>query len=353
MQQLVNADPPAMWRAAGGGASARPHMARAALPPAPPPRTARVAYFIASHVNPDQVVRLVRACRSGSPGSRVLLHHDANVSKLDPKALGPADDIDVLPARPDVGWGAFSMCAMVLGHMRWLMEHRDVDWVYYLSGQDYPIKPLTEIERFLTGTRHDGFIAATPVEQHPWHVGAMRYLYGHAVVPKFLGWRGLKALIDRHAGRRVAAGAMPRVYCAPGDDFFVGLRNPPGSPFRAGFRCYKGSNWWTLNRRAIEYMLRFLRDNPAFLRHYRRVPFAAGESMYTTILRNNPRLSLVVDDNKRFIRWTRPETGHPDTLGSADVPAMIASGKHFARKIDSRKDPRILDLLDDYIGAHA
>src|SRR5688572_16974040 len=79
-----------------------------------PPKTAKVAYFIASHVNPAQVARLVGACRSGSPESRVLIHHDYNVSNLDSKTLGRLGNIDFLTGQPAVQWGMFSMCAMVL-----------------------------------------------------------------------------------------------------------------------------------------------------------------------------------------------------------------------------------------------
>jgi hypothetical protein len=86
-----------------------------------PDKAVRIAYFIASHVNPAQVARLVRACRSSSPGSRVLIHHDHNVSNLDPKTLGPPDNIDFLTGQPPVQWDMFSMGAMVLRHMRWLL----------------------------------------------------------------------------------------------------------------------------------------------------------------------------------------------------------------------------------------
>jgi hypothetical protein len=54
----------------------------------------------------------------------------------------------------------------------------------------------------------------------------------------------------------------------------------------------------------------------------------------------------------RFIRWTGG-SAHPDVLRASDFPAMIASGKHFARKIDGRVDPELLDLLAAHLGERA
>jgi hypothetical protein len=96
-------------------------------------------------------------------------------------------------------------------------------------------------------------------------------------------------------------------------------------------------------------MVRYADSHPELIKHYRRVGFAPNESFYPTILRNNPSLNLVTNDHRRFIRWSHPETGHPDLLTSDDLPEVFASGKDFARKIDSRKDSRILDLLDERV----
>jgi hypothetical protein len=97
-------------------------------------------------------------------------------------------------------------------------------------------------------------------------------------------------------------------------------------------------------------MTQHAEQDPKLIQYYRRVQFAPNESFYPTILLNNPELNLVANDHRRLIRWTHPETGHPDVLSSADLDAIISSGKDFARKIDSRKDPKILDLLDEQIG---
>jgi hypothetical protein len=313
----------------------------------------RVVYFIASHVHPEQVVRLVRACRSGSPSSRVLLHHDYNVSYLDPQTVMGFGNVDVLAAKCAVHWGGFGTCALVLRCLRWLLDHHEFDWVVHLSGQDYPLRPLADIENELAQSVHDGYLLADPVEDREWDVGPARYLYQYYKVPRVRGWRTLRHWVNRHEAAWLAAGKLPLARVVRTQKSFrLGIRSIRG-PFRDGARCYKGSSWWTLNRRSVEYMIQQAEQNPGLIRYYRRVGFAPNESFFQTILLNNPTLKLVADDHRRFIRWSHPETGHPDLLISADLSEMTTSGKDFARKIDSRKDPRIIDLLDSHLGVSA
>lgn len=318
-------------------------------PEQPPVRPPRVVYFIASHVNPDQIVRLASACRSGSPESRVLLHHDYAVSKLDPKQLEAIGNVDLLPAESAVGWGGFANCALAMRCLKWLVAHHDFDWVVHLSGQCYPTRPLADIEQELATCGHDGWVRCTPVEDLKWEVGPMRYLYRYYQLPKIKGWSRLRSLIDAHAQRRLDAGKLPRAWVSREKSFRVGVRLRE-RPFGNKFRVFKGSTWWTINRRSVEYLLKTIDEHPELIRHFRRSQFASNESMFQSVLCSAPHLNIVRNNEKRFIRWSHPESGHPDMLGVEHFADMIASDAFFARKIDSRKDSQILDLLDRHIG---
>lgn len=316
---------------------------------------ARVVYLIASHVHPPQVARLARACLSGSSRSRVLISHDYNCSNLDADAVRAIDPdrIDVFRGRTKIDWGRFNQQMPVIHSLEWLLKHHEFDWVVSLSGQDYPVQPLARIERFLTDTPYDGFLDAKPVDACSWLDGAQRYYYQYYAPPKFRGWSKLRDLIRARAERTRAAGGEPRLLIPQFLDdgkFRVGYR-PVQSPFRDGYKCYFGSCWWTLNRKSIEHMMRVYRERPEIERWYGRVLFAVNESYFQTLLLNNPDLNLVTDDEKRYVGWQdHHHTGHPDVLGSKDIPALIASGDHFARKLDERKNPAALDMLDEHIG---
>ena len=315
---------------------------------------ARVVYFIASHVHPPQIERLVETCLSGSPASRVLLHHDHRVSTIDRERLTKSGRVDFLePDTDEALWGAFGMCRMVSRCMRWLREERDFDWVVYLSGQDYPIQPIADIEAFLSKTEFDGFIDALPIEQRSWVLGQQRYAYQYMELPKFIGWRRLRASLKRRSDSAVRHGRTPRWIIPQEKDrgFRIGWK-PRESPFSADFRCWMGASWWTLNRRALSEMLDSETRRPELARYYERVQFAPNESYFLTLLANNRSLNLCTNDNKRALNWSNAATGHPDTLRVADLGWLLDSGKHFARKFDARVDALVLDQIDERI-AHA
>jgi hypothetical protein len=315
---------------------------------------ARVVYGITSHVNPGQVLRLVRTIRASSPGAFILVHHDWNVSPLDTDAVRAVGECHVIRGATRVDWGRFNMLYPTMRSLEWLVDHRDFDWFVLLSGQDYPVQPLAGIERSLASTPYDGFVESTVVERASWLVGPSRYLYQYYELPKFRGWQRLRHFIDCHAQSMRARGRTPRILIPGRKDpgFHIGIR-PLDSPFGGDFRCYVGSAWWTINRRCVDYLVRTWRRRLDLHRHYIRTLFAATESYPQTVLRNNRQLNLRNDD-VRYVGWNdHRETGHPDVLGAKDFEAITTSGDHFARKFDDREDGRILDMLDEHIGVRS
>jgi hypothetical protein len=317
-------------------------------------QSADVVYFVASHVNPEQVARLVRACRSGNPRSRVLIHHNEQVTHLDPSLVQPFGNVDFLPESTDTAWGTFAGCEMVIGGLKWLLENRSFDWVVYLSGQDYPIRPLPQIEQALAESHYDGYLEAKPIEQCQWHIGILRYAYRFYRPPRFPWWDRVTRRLKEYADAQIRSGELLPPFVVPSrrHGFQVGVR-PLRSPFSAEFRCYFGSAWWTLNRRSIEAMVRNYDRRPELARHYRRSLFAATESLFATLVLNDPALKICTSTGKRFVSWNNPETARPDVLRMCDLPRVLASDAFFARKFDATVDPEILDRLDQVIGITA
>ena len=69
------------------------------------------------------------------------------------------------------------------------------------------------------------------------------------------------------------------------------------------------------------------------------------EAFFQTIL-SGSGLSFVNDDG-RYAKWGHAGAQSPEILRSADIPAIVESGKYFARKFDIGVDSGALDLLDD------
>lgn len=295
----------------------------------------RVVYLIISHTLPDQLLRLCSVLRCGSPGARIVVHHDERRSQVDLAGLATLGVERIAPASP-VEWGDFTHLALHVRCLRWLLERHDFDWVVLLSGQDYPIRPVSQIERSLAqaSTPFDALIEATPCPRPRWRGRwdefALRYHYRWhplpASAPRLVAWARPYVRVRRMPVRPLVG--------------WPALR----SPFENGFVCHTGADWFTLSRTAVEVIDRSLRDRPELLRYYRRTLFPT-ESCFQTILANDASLRLS-PHHRRYLVFDPRNTIHPQVLGCSDLDAMLASGADFARKFDAAADPLVLDELD-------
>lgn len=330
----------------------------------------KVVYLVASHTNPEQVVRLVRALKTGNSASTVVIHHDYSKSFLDPRTFEGMPDVWIIDNYVAVKWGNFSMIRMKLHALEWILAHLEFDWLVFLSGQDYPIQPLTQIEYFLETTSYDGFMSGVPVEstipcgpvECPKVSSAnrqctdcmMRYYYRYYEVPGLPHWdklpTRLRIILSRIQKYLVKAQSPIYIRSFPfakdKPKTMMGIRSLWG-PFSADFKLYKGSQWFTLNYACIHYIHQYIEANPRLVNYYERT-FFSEESFFQTILLNQAALKIV-NNNKRLIRWQSARSSSPDILKKQDFDYIIASDHHFARKFDPNVDAEILNMIDHYI----
>jgi len=272
----------------------------------------RIAYVILAHQLPEQLVRLVR--RLDSPGALFLVHinrrSDDAIYRVARAGLAELDNV-VFLRRHKLYWGAF-------GHVRATIEGLDelyrrsaqFDYVALLTGQDYPIKPASAIERTLAQSGGRSFMA---YDRLPGGLadGMERITYWHS----------------RRIGR-------PRGWH---------LRLPIRRQFPQQLVPYGGSSYWWLSREAVDYVRSFVAEQPRFYRFFKHVD-VPHEIFFHTILLNSPLRDSVVNDELRYVDWTRKPM--PAIFGVGDLELLRRSPKLLARKLDSTVDAEILDLID-------
>lgn len=281
-----------------------------------------VVYVVSAYKLPHQLVRLVRQLHE--PDATFFVHVDrrspAAVHVEVAEALAGLDRVHLLESH-DSPYGGF-------GHVRATLkglaaaERLDVafDYVILLTGQDYPIKPAAERAVRLGAAGGRSFLAHTALPNPGWHGG------GRDRVERWHVRVG-----ERHV-------RFPNRF-AP-----VPLRRRiPG-----GLRPFGGSAYWCLSREAAAYVLRFVREHRRFVRYFRTVD-VPDEVFFHTILLNSPLRDGLVNDNLRYIDWSRLPA--PAILGVDDFDAIIRSNALFARKFDVTVDPAVLDLLDGHADA--
>ncbi len=294
-----------------------------------------VAFLVTSHRAPSQVLRLVRALREGDDTS-VVVRHDQRRAALGAQEVEEAGG-RLLADGHDVAWGDMAYVEMVLGALRDISAREDPDWVVMVSGQDYPLRPIADLERHLAESPHQALLydcwaldlsGAPPPARGEFY---RRYRYRHYRLP-----RRLAVACSRALGPLAYARVMP-----PGLPDLLGLR-APRHPFGAGLECMVSADWLMLERRAIRSVLDFGRSNRRAMRHYRRTVLPT-ESLFATALHADRSIS--VGEAPRLVRF-RPGATHPDLLGEADVAELLTSGRLLARKFDEEIEPGALDALD-------
>jgi hypothetical protein len=313
----------------------------------------RVCYYMQTHTRPAQILRLVTLIKEGSPGSVVVIDHDASRVPLDASLFRSLSDVHVLNGPG--GYGDFSHLDRYFAAVDWLdAQGIAFDWLQNMTGQDYPLRPIAEIERVLADSGVDGYLQYAPVhpERTPpgadWGAGPefrlckpfdthMRFDYRHYRVgrPTRAKQQWLRPIM-------IINFLQPWVRVSLGFSTF-GLRRK-STIFDDDFICYGGSFFCVLSAPCVRYAREFARDHPDVVAYFRTMP-APDEVFLQTVLVNSGKFRLV-PDGKHYIDFSRSHNNHPKTLGVADLPAMFASGAHWARKFDPSFDPAVFEVLD-------
>lgn len=314
----------------------------------------RVVYLIQSHKSPQQIYRLINTIKRSSSNSVVLVIHDATSCDLDESCLSHLSDVYILKLYQKGGRGDFHMNQTYLDGVEWLAHHNiEYDWLINLSGQDYPVQPLHEIEATLSRTECDGFLHHFElfVDSAKNGIGAEegrnRYLYQY--------WRSGVYLPPSNTLFYKAFNRFGLIFNRIQplfrmswhfDGLMFGIR-ALSSPFNENFVCYAGSYYCALSKPCVQYLHDFAKQHPALIRYFKRT-CVPNEIFIQTVLVNSKQFKLV-NAHKRYLRFADCHAGSPHTLTIADYETMTQGDRHFARKFDIEKDSEILDRLDERV----
>jgi hypothetical protein len=303
--------------------------------------TPTICYHIQTHAHPRQIVRLVSTLLRADPTGIVYLSHDRAGCALPASLLrNPAVQVSL-----DIGGrGRFHNVERWLKGARWLRDNRNVDFVVTLTGQDYPIRPLSDLHAALSASG-DGLMEYFPVlgpgGNWPVREGRTRYLYS---------WHDLLRLTPTAKNRLRPLlllnylQPLLRVNVAY-DSLRLGIRS--SSPFHDGFTCWGGSFFTNLSWRSVEHVLAMC-GNPEVMTWAQR-SLLIEEAFFQSILISDGRFAFE-NRSGRYYDFSQGAQGSPATLTADDLEAAISSQQFFARKWDPNRSDEVLDELDRVIG---
>lgn len=305
------------------------------------------AYVVLSHASADRIAHLVGAIRRSSPGSWVLVAHDARVT---PPPSFDDERVHVWTHGLATDWGSWELVEATLGGFRRAREAVDPDLVVLVSGQCHPAVDLATWERELVATGgwqgQSRAVAYLPRWGRAHGVGdekVTRYSYRW--------WRA--PLLDRLLRRK---GPLARVLWAiahrtepavslrnveRGRGAYIGVRRAR-PPFTDAAPCQIGSQWVALDRTGLDQVLTELAPGAPLERVYRHTIIPDESALQTVLARHRPpAVACTVSHRLPEDRQLSAEEQLRD---------IEESGAPFGRKVEDFADPSVVERFDRLSG---
>jgi hypothetical protein len=297
-----------------------------------------LAYCLSVHKNPEQVKRLMDALYT--PKDFFYLNifgadsHKKQEEWMNYLKLFEKSNV-FFSFKYSQSWGTIDLVNATID----AMEHfSDSNYSYFinLSGQCYPIKPISSIKETLSKNKCS-YIAYDKMPDYckyakdkkiycpPNTKFHYRFEYCYYPIPNWNIIQFLKRLKNIRKDANIFF-KIPRM----------------NKKLLCSLELYKGSQWFCLHKDHVKYILRFLKDNPEYIKFFSTV-LISDEHFFQIILLNSPLKSQIINDNLRYIIWNKRS---PEILRIDNIIDILKSHKLFARKFDINIDNTILDAID-------
>ena len=262
----------------------------------------RHAYILLVHENSEFVLELLQVLDFHL--NDIYLHIDKKWTDAPIPAFRNVvsnSNLIISSTRHDVKWGSGSVVQAELDTLQLAHDHGQYGYYHLLSGYDLPVLGIDEIHAFFDG-KTESFMDIDTVlstEQYlrysRYHFRFLYFLPG--IFNRINMWVQKQLRIDR-------------------------LKHLPKPLVKPAY----GSQWASLTEEAVEILI----NNRRLIRRISRCTHIPDEFYKQTILLGYGL--PISSDNKRYIDWSEFKP-HPKSLVMADLPAITASKKFFARKI--------------------
>ena len=286
--------------------------------------TLQIVFALLAHSDPQLVARL--ALTMTETGHRIVVHYDAKASDrafdLLRAALGDRTDRVCFARRVRVGWGEWSVVQATLNCLDAIEAAGwEPDYVYLMSGMDYPIRSSGELEEFLRRNKGDEFIESVPSDSVKWvKSGPQRERYQYRW---YFNWRDRPNLTQNMFSLQRRLGLRRR---------FVREMTP-----------YLGSQWWVLTWTSLKQIMRLARE-PDIVAFF-KTTLVPDELFFQTLIRGLVPDFRVIGCPLTLYQFT--DYGYPVVYHADHLDYLTRQRFFLARKMSSH-DMSLRGLLDPY-----
>lgn len=285
--------------------------------------TSSIAFVMLAHKDPGQVARLVSRLHPNP----VFVHVDTKAPAAVYDALKELEQdgsIHLLP-RFRTGWASWGLVEATLGGLTAAEAVPGWSHLFVISGQDYPLWPISRITQFLAERPADSWI-------HQARIPVPARRIGDADGGEGRIRRWTLTVRGRH------------------------LRMPVKRALPAGLIPHYGQQQCCISEPLVRTILAEDSLQPELRRFFRHTQ-APDELMLPTLAMSSPLADRVSDDNLWYMDWSAGGP-HPKVLTMEDYDGLARHArdggdmcgpspvKLFARKFDERVSRDLLDRID-------
>ncbi|WP_418554670.1 beta-1,6-N-acetylglucosaminyltransferase [Hominenteromicrobium sp.] len=280
----------------------------------------KVAFLMQCHKNPKQINLLLKALKH--PQVDVFIHVDSKNENIR-EDIEKNDGVYLLPKKDcvDVQWAQFSQVKATLNLLNAAISRGGYSHYFLISGQDFPIKSIGEIVKFLSERKDENFIDC-------------------ALIKRFEKRNDIyfpRMVIGRRIWQKILKGIL--VYSTGGwnQTFSIIKRLKP-----ANVQYYFGSQWWCLNDAMVKWIYNFLENYPEYIKLFKH-SLCPDECFFQTLVMNSP-FANTTKPYLHYIKWEKGKSS-PKTLTTIDYEELKKTEKLIARKFDINVDAEIIERL--------
>jgi hypothetical protein len=282
--------------------------------------------LILAHQYPDHLTDLIN-CFDEDFYFYIHIDKESKFSLSDIDALRKIPRVQLVSQKLRVRWGGFNHLNSILLLAREALKQHDLEYFHVISGQDYLIKPVSVIKSIFKSNPAD-YMDYFEVLNSKWKSEWIKRIsyYGFYEIFNSKSYLGNKII--------TAILVLQKKF-----GFSRALPNT---------KLYGGSGWWSLSRTSIDYVMAYTEREPSLLKRL-RLTFCADEIYFQTILLNSPFKEKIVNNNLRYIDWTRRNGNFPAILDESDFQSLAHSDKVFARKFEFPVSEKLKQMINENV----
>ncbi len=275
----------------------------------------RIAHLILTYTDPKLTERMMRNMEHKD--FDFYIHVDKKFDIKPHLFLGNLPNVFFIKNRTNVKWAGYDTVKATFECIKEICNTGiKYNFINFLSGEDYPIKPVNELAKFFKENLGNEFLSYLDIK-NDWGDGLIRmekYCFSNF---SFKGKTRLENIINY---------IMPK-------------RKIPYN-----MHPYGKSMFWMLSPEVAMFVVNKVEGDQKLINFF-SLCWGSDEFVFQTILLNSIHKDKIVNNNYRYIDWSLGGA-NPKILDESDFESIQNSDALFIRKVRQTISNKLLDLID-------